>query len=80
MRQYRHFLVKAVEGQFHMREIDAAIAQGIEQFGITVGQCATAKSEQWIFYFLHQDIPHERANEIAKELVQEIAPDKGGCQ
>ena len=70
--QRRHFLVKEVEGEYKLREIEAAIGEGIQRFGIITGRCHTVESIYWTFYFMHCQIDKDRANDIAEELTHDF--------
>ncbi len=74
--QRRHFLVKEVDGEYKLREIDAAIGQGMERFGTITGRCHAVQSIHWTFYFMHCQIDRDRANDIARELTHDFLSGK----
>lgn len=75
--QRRHFIVCEMTGTYRVREIDAAIARGIRLFGTPEGNVYAVDSTDWTFYFLHSNMPTQQANDVAQQLVEQLAgPEK----
>ncbi|MGJ3238750.1 MAG: hypothetical protein ACFE0Q_08605 [Anaerolineae bacterium] len=70
--QRRHFLVKEEDGDYKLKEIDPAIAQGISLFGTITGQCYSVEAVHWTFYFMNACISNEHADKIATQLTQDF--------
>ena len=70
--QKRHFLVREVNGDYKLREIDAAIADGINEFGTMTGSFNSVESVRWIFYFMNCNIGINRADKVAAQLTQDF--------
>ncbi|MEO1289752.1 MAG: hypothetical protein AAFV93_18470 [Chloroflexota bacterium] len=68
--QRRHFLVKEVEGDYQLKEIDPTIANAISLFGTITGQCHSVESIHWTFYFMNAHVSAHRADVIASQLTQ----------
>lgn len=74
--QRRHFLVKEVQGNYQLREIDATLANAMQLFGIITGQCHSVESVHWTFYFMNSDVSECRADMIATQLTNEFLQSK----
>lgn len=72
--QKRHFLVRDVDGDYQLRELDSQIAEGVNQF--TSKQTIKVESIHWIFYFMNCHITADKAYEIAEQLTQEFLDGK----
>jgi hypothetical protein len=70
--QRRHFLVKEMNGEYVLKELDPAIARGIRRFGTLTGRFHSVKSIRWIFYFMHCNISPADADHVAAQLTQEF--------
>lgn len=70
--QKRHFLVREVDGDYELREIDPAVAHGISEFGTMIGSCNAIESSRWIFYFMNCNIGINRADKIAAQLTNDF--------
>ena len=70
--QKRHFLVREVNGDYQLREIDSAIANGITEFGTMTGSYHSIESTRWFFYFMNCNVATTRADAVAAQLSQEL--------
>lgn len=70
--QRRHFLVQEHNSNYKLKEIEPAIARGIELFGTITGQYRAIESIHWTFYFMNCRVSNNRADEIAAELTQDF--------
>lgn len=74
--QKRHFIVQEVNGDYHLKEIDSAIAKAISIFGTITGQYQAVEASDWFFYFMNCPISASRANEIAEKLSHDFLEGK----
>ncbi len=74
--QRRHFLVREVQDDYQLRELDATIAQAIHQVGTTMGLCTSVQECHWTFYFMNSNISPREADTVAARLAQEFQEGK----
>jgi hypothetical protein len=68
--QKRHFVVREVDGDYQLKEVDATIANSMSHFGITMGEYHTVEVSNIFFYFC--PMTAHRANEIAARLSEKV--------
>jgi hypothetical protein len=68
--QTRHFVVREVDGDYQVKEIDPSIATAMKLFGITKGEYHSDELSNTFFYFC--PMSNHRANELAIQLSQKI--------
>ncbi len=72
--QKRHFLVREVDGDYQLKELEEKLADSVNQF--TGKHTIIVESIHWIFYFMNCNMTSERAYEIAQQLTQEFLDGK----
>lgn len=70
--QRRHFLVCTVNNEYKLRELEPALAAGLERFGALAGRYFSVESIHWTFYFINTEVTREEADTIAAELTQKF--------
>lgn len=68
--QKRHFIVREVDGEFQLKEIDSSIANAMSLFGIPKGEYQGSEYHNIFYYFC--PISAQRASDIAGKLSREM--------
>lgn len=74
--QRRHFLVREVNDDYQLKELDAAIAHALHQVGTTMGLCTSVHECHWTFYFMNSNISPAEADNVAAKLAHEFQEGK----
>jgi hypothetical protein len=72
--QKRDFIVKELNGEYELKEIDPTIAKAMHIFGVITGEYHSVETSNCFFYFC--PMTASRANEVAAKLSQELLQDK----
>ena len=69
----RHYIVCPQANDYHLREIDAAIAHGIRQVGMVDRYKHHEGNTLWNFYFFNTRITQEQARCIIQDFMRRLS-------